>query len=133
MPIMAESCCFMTPNGRPPPCCLRFCATSRHQDTASSMSSPPILEKDHKVTTHYPRKIKLTDWLLRPMGCGVLDCRKGVSGDFEMQGLTPVIVAAALLTAGAVGAAVGAECPGNPDALGVSRTIVVDPIEHPRL
>ena len=67
------------------------------------------------------------------MGCGVLDYRQGVSGDFEMQGLTPVIVAAALLTAGAVGGAVGAECPGNPDALGVSRTIVVDPVEHPRL
>jgi peptidoglycan/xylan/chitin deacetylase (PgdA/CDA1 family) len=26
-----------------------------------------------------------------------------------------------------------AECPGNPNALGTSRTLVVDPIEHPRL
>ncbi len=26
-----------------------------------------------------------------------------------------------------------ADCPGNPDALGTSRTIVVDPAEHPRL
>jgi peptidoglycan/xylan/chitin deacetylase (PgdA/CDA1 family) len=26
-----------------------------------------------------------------------------------------------------------AECPGNPDALGTSRTLVVDPAEHPRL
>jgi peptidoglycan-N-acetylglucosamine deacetylase len=26
-----------------------------------------------------------------------------------------------------------AECPGNPDALGTSRTIVVDPTEHPRI
>jgi peptidoglycan-N-acetylglucosamine deacetylase len=26
-----------------------------------------------------------------------------------------------------------AECPGNPDALGTSRTLVVDPVEHPRL
>jgi peptidoglycan-N-acetylglucosamine deacetylase len=25
------------------------------------------------------------------------------------------------------------ECPGNPDALGTSRTIVVDPMEHPRI
>src|SRR5262249_40803259 len=25
------------------------------------------------------------------------------------------------------------DCPGNPDALGTSRTIVVDPVEHPRL
>ena len=47
-----------------------------------------------------------------------------------MQGLTPVVLAVALLTAGA---AMGAECPGNPDALGTSRTIVVDPLEHPRL
>jgi hypothetical protein len=30
----------------------------------------PMLEKDHKVTTHYPRKIKLTDWLLRPIESG---------------------------------------------------------------
>ena len=47
-----------------------------------------------------------------------------------MQGLTPVVLAVALLTAGA---AMAAECPGNPDALGTSRTIVVDPVEHPRL
>src|SRR5271169_3157885 len=49
-----------------------------------------------------------------------------------MQGLTPVVLTVALLTAGA---AVGAEaeCPGNPDALGTSRTIVVDALEHPRL
>ncbi|HMA74781.1 MAG TPA: polysaccharide deacetylase family protein [Xanthobacteraceae bacterium] len=26
-----------------------------------------------------------------------------------------------------------AECPGNPEALGTSRTLVVDPVEHPRL
>jgi len=47
-----------------------------------------------------------------------------------MQGLTAVALAATLLTAGA---AIGAECPGNPDAIGTSRTIVVDPLEHPRL
>jgi peptidoglycan/xylan/chitin deacetylase (PgdA/CDA1 family) len=35
-----------------------------------------------------------------------------------------------LLGSTVVGAA---ECPGNPDALGTSRTIVVDPAEHPRL
>jgi hypothetical protein len=29
-----------------------------------------MLEKDHKVTTHYPRKIKLTDWLLRLVTSG---------------------------------------------------------------
>jgi peptidoglycan/xylan/chitin deacetylase (PgdA/CDA1 family) len=47
-----------------------------------------------------------------------------------MQGLTLVILAVTLLTAVATAAA---ECPGNPDALGTSRTLVVDPIEHPRL
>src|SRR5215471_11498659 len=47
-----------------------------------------------------------------------------------MQGLTPVVFAVALLAAGS---AVAAECPGNPEALGTSRTIVVDPLEHPRL
>jgi peptidoglycan/xylan/chitin deacetylase (PgdA/CDA1 family) len=30
-------------------------------------------------------------------------------------------------------AAQAAECPGNPDALGTSRTIVVDPVDHPKL
>jgi peptidoglycan/xylan/chitin deacetylase (PgdA/CDA1 family) len=49
---------------------------------------------------------------------------------------------AALLTAlGVAGAAAmfgasaarAADCPGNPDALGTSRTIVVDPKEHPRI
>ncbi len=30
-------------------------------------------------------------------------------------------------------AAAGVDCPGNPDALGTSRTLVVDPAEHPRL
>jgi peptidoglycan-N-acetylglucosamine deacetylase len=32
-----------------------------------------------------------------------------------------------------VGAAAAAECPGNPDALGTSRIIAVDPTEHPRV
>ena len=30
-------------------------------------------------------------------------------------------------------AAFAADCPGHPDALGTSRTIVVDPHEHPRI
>ena len=33
----------------------------------------------------------------------------------------------------AAGPALAADCPGNPGALGVSRTIVVDPTEHTRL
>jgi peptidoglycan-N-acetylglucosamine deacetylase len=47
----------------------------------------------------------------------------------------------ALLAIGALGwliflaptLAIAAECPGNADALGTSRTLVVDPAEHPRL
>lgn len=38
-----------------------------------------------------------------------------------------------LLASIAVGPAAAADCPGNPAALGVSRTIVVDPMEHARL
>src|SRR6476660_4547625 len=30
-------------------------------------------------------------------------------------------------------AALAADCPGHPDALGTSRTLVVDPREHPRI
>ncbi len=33
----------------------------------------------------------------------------------------------------AAGPAVAADCPGNPEALGVSRTLVIDPAEHNRL
>jgi peptidoglycan/xylan/chitin deacetylase (PgdA/CDA1 family) len=44
--------------------------------------------------------------------------------------LKPAILG--LILCGAT-AAQAAECPGNPDALGTSRTIVVDPVEHPRL
>lgn len=38
-----------------------------------------------------------------------------------------------LLACSAAPAAFAAECPGHPDAIGTSRTIVVDPREHPRL
>ncbi len=47
-----------------------------------------------------------------------------------MRGLTFALCGLALGAATAVNAA---ECPGNPNALGTSRTIVVDPTEHPRL
>jgi peptidoglycan/xylan/chitin deacetylase (PgdA/CDA1 family) len=33
----------------------------------------------------------------------------------------------------AAGSASAADCPGNPGALGTSRTLVVDPLEHPRI
>ena len=38
-----------------------------------------------------------------------------------------------LLTCLTAQAASAADCPGNPDALGTSRTLVVDPREHPRI
>ena len=47
-----------------------------------------------------------------------------------MPGLLLVVLA---LTQFAAGLAAAAECPGNPGALGTSRTGVVDPVEHPRL
>jgi peptidoglycan/xylan/chitin deacetylase (PgdA/CDA1 family) len=47
-----------------------------------------------------------------------------------MRGLLPILLA---LTLFAAGPAAAAECPGNPQALGTSRTVVVDPVEHPRL
>ena len=47
-----------------------------------------------------------------------------------MRGLLPIVFALTLFPAGLAAAA---ECPGNPGALGTSRTVVVDPVEHPRL
>jgi peptidoglycan-N-acetylglucosamine deacetylase len=38
-----------------------------------------------------------------------------------------------LLTCNAAQTASAAGCPGHPDALGTSRTLVVDPLEHPRI
>jgi peptidoglycan/xylan/chitin deacetylase (PgdA/CDA1 family) len=42
-------------------------------------------------------------------------------------------IAALVLSAAAPASAMAADCPGNPNALGTSRTLVVDPIEHPRV
>jgi peptidoglycan/xylan/chitin deacetylase (PgdA/CDA1 family) len=47
-----------------------------------------------------------------------------------MESLKSAVLAATLLMAGAAAAS---ECPRNPDAIGTSRVIVVDPIEHPLL
>jgi hypothetical protein len=47
-----------------------------------------------------------------------------------MEGLKSAIVAVILLMAGTAAAL---ECTGNPNAVRTSRTIVVDPVEHPRL
>jgi peptidoglycan/xylan/chitin deacetylase (PgdA/CDA1 family) len=43
-----------------------------------------------------------------------------------------VVLSLGLLTC-IVAPAAAADCPGNPDALGTSRTLVVDPREHPRI
>ena len=53
--------------------------------------------------------------------------RRGVG--FWRQATTAVGLLAGLAT----NAASAAECPGHPNALGTSRTIVVDPREHPRI
>jgi peptidoglycan/xylan/chitin deacetylase (PgdA/CDA1 family) len=42
-------------------------------------------------------------------------------------------LASAVLTGFAAHTALAADCPGNPNALGVSRTLVVDPRQHPRI
>ena len=46
-------------------------------------------------------------------------------------GLTSLVMSLALC--GGVIAAAAGECPGHPDSLGTSRTIVVDPHEHGRI
>src|SRR6201994_1161940 len=38
-----------------------------------------------------------------------------------------------LLACASPRAATAEDCPGHPDALGTSRTLVVDPLEHPRI
>jgi peptidoglycan-N-acetylglucosamine deacetylase len=45
----------------------------------------------------------------------------------------PVLGAMVGLLLAGIARASAANCPGNPDALGTSRTIVVDPAEHPKL
>src|SRR5262249_46543241 len=66
--------------------------------------------------------------------CGALGegsrCRRGGWGKpmrfwSAMAGL--------LALAGAAAPTLAAECPGNPDALGTSRVITVDPAEHARI
>jgi peptidoglycan/xylan/chitin deacetylase (PgdA/CDA1 family) len=52
-----------------------------------------------------------------------------------LRGLWPALIAPAVLIPALVvpSLAGAADCPGNPDALGTSRTLVVDPAEHPKL
>src|SRR5436305_13269657 len=46
---------------------------------------------------------------------------------------TAVLLLSMLAAGIAAGSAAAADCPGNPGALGTSRTLVVDPREHPRI
>src|ERR1700761_6135261 len=48
---------------------------------------------------------------------------RAVSGAMLLAGMTAL----------AAQPAVAAECPGHPDALGTSRTLVVDPLAHPKI
>src|SRR5437763_4521306 len=68
------------------------------------------------------------------MGFG-LPARSGAvqTGLDPFRGMRRTIVALSLVAAVAGGSAVAADCAGNPGALGTSRTIVVDPTEHPLL
>src|SRR5499427_7411306 len=43
------------------------------------------------------------------------------------------VIAGLFVLAGASATALAADCPGNPDALGTSRVITVDPAEHARI
>ena len=59
-----------------------------------------------------------------------LEMGKALSGN----GARPLAVLfLAMLASGIAGSASAADCPGNPGALGTSRTLVVDPREHPRI
>jgi peptidoglycan/xylan/chitin deacetylase (PgdA/CDA1 family) len=60
-----------------------------------------------------------------------LQMRKAASGNGAWQ--VAVLFLAMLACLIAAGSASAADCPGNPGALGTSRTLVVDPREHPRI
>ncbi len=60
-----------------------------------------------------------------------LQMRKTSSGNGARQAAVLVLGMLASVIAG--GSASAADCPGNPGALGTSRTLVVDPREHPRI
>ena len=57
--------------------------------------------------------------------------RKALSGNGARQ--LAVLLLGMLASVIATGSASAADCPGNPGALGTSRTLVVDPREHPRI
>jgi len=54
-------------------------------------------------------------------------------GRFMARLISPKLLGIVALAALASSASYAADCPGNPDALGTSRTLVVDPTEHPRI
>src|SRR5215831_14441980 len=63
-------------------------------------------------------------------GCNM---RPGSTSGIHMdRGISRIIFLAAMLCGG-IGVAQAADCPGNPNAIGTSRTIVVDPREHGRI
>lgn len=52
---------------------------------------------------------------------------------FRADCVVRTALAALILSGAAAVSAMAADCPGNPNALGTSRTLVVDPTEHPRI
>jgi peptidoglycan/xylan/chitin deacetylase (PgdA/CDA1 family) len=59
--------------------------------------------------------------------------RSVMLGGLLIAVLVPGVLVLGGLVFGGFAPASAAECPGNPDALGTSRTLVVDPTEHPKL
>src|SRR3954469_20271315 len=58
---------------------------------------------------------------------------KARAGNWARRSLCLTGLAALTLAIAHPASAGAADCPGNPDALGTSRTIVVDPTEHPKI
>jgi peptidoglycan/xylan/chitin deacetylase (PgdA/CDA1 family) len=58
---------------------------------------------------------------------------KARAGNWARRSLCLTGLAALTLSIAQPASAAAADCPGNPDALGTSRTIVVDPTEHPKI
>ena len=69
----------------------------------------------------------------KPAQCNMAGAMYGAEGMGSGLARIVSLLAAPLALGGSIAAASAGECPGNPDALGTSRTIVVDPREHIRI
>ena len=65
-----------------------------------------------------------------------MECSRGIMFASVLVGIRKrswIALSLSLLACTAAQAAPAADCPGHPDALGTSRTLVVDPREHPMI